>query len=149
MRRCGWQASLRKCFYFQNYSPAQRNTPYRVVQLSHCVDAPTKQSSPGKPLVSTEQAGMCKIKCLLPMPSAPACLVPGQGSSSTPESCLCVCEPPIGCGQWANADEPYEHKFQQMLQVQTPSPEVAGGIYDLILLQMPQQRISSSHTMKA
>ena len=99
---------------------------------------------------------MCKRKCSSP-PSAPTRQVPSQGSSSAPEH---VCSAPVcACVTCLVAVARGE---MQMSPTGTPScrccgfrktssrtpPEVAGGICNLILLQISQQRISASNTMK-
>ena len=46
-------------------------------------------------------------------------------------------DPPSGCSQCTNAEQPYQHNLQQTgqdqeTQILLPSPAVAGGICNLI-----------------
>lgn len=80
-------------------------------------------------------ASQCMHSSATPLPpNTPLCPVPSQGSSSAPERWhVCVCDPRGGCCQWANADEPYQHNFQQMWRVQKIQflPPPRGGRWNL------------------
>ena len=122
-------------FHFQSCSPVHRNALHLVVWLSHYMGTPTKCSSPDEPPMSTEWAVQ---KSPPPPPTAPACVVLGKAVDPYQSACVCVFDSPSSCGQWANADELYQHNFQQMWWIQKtqllPPTVVADGICDLILL---------------
>ena len=66
------------------------------------------------------QSSLCEGK-KAPLPSQIAHHLgqsPAKAAVPHQSACTCVCDPPSGCGQQANAEEPYQHNFQQSWQVQ-------------------------------